>query len=421
MKQATANAPLVGLDSPHAMRRSYKFPLLFTQEMHLRASLHNLRRHWITCGPKATPVRHFSRADPFVISEEVSAALSDGRPIVALETSLLTHGMPYPENISTQSELEDMLRARGAVPATVGVLGGRVHVGLNREALESLGKMGGDATKVSRRDLPAVLSKGLSGGTTVSATMLACNRAGVQVFATGGIGGVHRGGESSLDISADLKELGRTPVTVVSAGVKSLLDIGRSLELLETEGVCVAAFGESQEFPAFFTAHSGHRAPWRVSDASEAAAMIASRNALHLDGAVLLAVPIPKEFEADGQVVEEATQLALKEAQEAGLSGNAVTPFILQRVAERTGGASLRANVALVKNNAVVAADIAIALAMHEGGTKRRSLFQPSMPRQPATPVVIGGAVVDIVVNCMEEKIQAGFLDASAAVRRRSA
>lgn len=355
-----------------------------------------------------TTQRRLVSKGPFVISDEVAAALSDVRPIVALETSILTHGMPYPENISMQKELQDIVREHEAVPATVGVYCGSLHVGLDMKSLEHLAEMGSQAAKISRRDLPAALSKGLSGGTTVSATMVACNRAGVQLFATGGIGGVHRGGEFSLDVSPDVMELGRSPVTVVSSGIKSILDIGRTLEVLETEGVCVAAFGESQEFPAFFAVSSGHRAPWHVTDAAEAASLIESRNALHLDSGVLIAVPIPKEFEADGQATEEAIQLALREAEAADLTGNAVTPFILQKLTERTAGATLRANVALVKNNAAVAGDIASALSKIERENKRGSLFRPSIPRQPSPPVVIGGSVADIIVNCTEDVLQVG-------------
>ncbi|CAN7950501.1 unnamed protein product, partial [Ixodes pacificus] len=252
-----------------------------------------------------------------VLSDEVSTALRQGEPVVALESTIITHGMPYPKNLSTATDVEATVRSRGAIPATVGVYQGRLHVGMGSQLLEELAKLGEKAAKISRRDLPAALSKGLSGGTTVSSTMVACNRAGIQVFVSGGIGGVHRGGESSLDISADLSELGRTPVAVISAGVKSILDIGRTLEFLasfETEGVCVAAFGDSQDFPSFFTSRSGHRAPWRVANASDAAAMIASRNALHLDSGILIAVPIPKEFEADGESVERAIELAAQEA-----------------------------------------------------------------------------------------------------------
>lgn len=321
------------------------------------------------------------------MSEEVSAAIHNGQPIVALETSILTHGMPYPENISTQSELEAIVRSKGAVPASIGVHAGKLHVGVDKETLESLAKLGTKAAKISRRDLPAALCKGLSGGTTVAATMVACNLTGIQVFATGGIGGVHRGGESSLDISPDVMELGRTPVTVVSSGIKSILDISRTLEVLETEGVCVAAFGESQDFPAFFAARSGHQAPWRVANASEAASLIISRNALHLDSGVLIAVPIPQEHEADSRAMEDALQQALREAEAADLTGNAVTPFILQKLTEHTAGASLRANIALIKNNTAVAADIATALAKLEGDHKRSRLFRPSIPIQPAPPV----------------------------------
>uniref|UniRef100_A0A1E1XA17 Putative pseudouridine-5'-phosphate glycosidase n=1 Tax=Amblyomma aureolatum TaxID=187763 RepID=A0A1E1XA17_9ACAR len=355
--------------------------------MHLRRGVHSFYKFWLNSWTKHTGRRDWSSAGPFVVSEEVSAALHSGQPIVALETSILTHGMPYPENISLQSELEAIVRSKGAVPASIGVHIGTLHVGIEKESLESLAKLGTKAAKISRRDLPAALCKGISGGTTVAATMVACNRAGIQVFATGGIGGVHRGGESSLDISTDVMELGRTPVTVVSSGIKSILDIARTLEILETEGVCVAAFGESQQFPAFFAARSGHQAPWRVADASEAASLIMSRNALHLDSGILIAVPIPEEYEEDGQAMEVAVQQVLGEAEAANLSGNAVTPFILHKLTERTAGASLRANIALIKNNTAVAADIASALAKLEGDQKHRSLFRPSIPMQPAPPV----------------------------------
>ncbi|KAM7291976.1 pseudouridine-metabolizing bifunctional protein C1861.05 [Ixodes scapularis] len=357
-----------------------------------------------------TQRRKFSQ-ELVVLSDEVSTALRQGEPVVALESTIITHGMPYPKNLSTATDVEATVRSRGAIPATVGVYQGRLHVGMGSQLLEELAKLGDKAAKISRRDLPAALSKGLSGGTTVSSTMVACNRAGIQVFVTGGIGGVHRGGESTLDISADLSELGRTPVAVISAGVKSILDIGRTLEFLETEGVCVAAFGDSQDFPSFFTSRSGHHAPWRVANASDAAAMIASRNALHLDSGILIAVPIPKEFEADGESVERAIELAAQEAKDAGITGNAVTPYILNRVNEVTGGASLRSNVALIKNNAVVGSDVAVALAELERKSKRANFFKvASSPAATGQPVVVGGSVVDLVVG-VNERIQVGVLN----------
>ncbi|KAL1471110.1 hypothetical protein MTO96_000482 [Rhipicephalus appendiculatus] len=303
------------------------------KDMALRASLNTCIRRWPSSLHTHATQRRLVSNGPFVISDEVAAALSDVRPIVALETSILTHGMPYPENISMQKELEDIVREHGAVPATVGVYCGSLHVASSIwRKWEVRQQRYHDGTCLRR------YPRASPGGTTVSATMVACNRAGIQLFATGGIGGVHRGGEFSLDISPDVMELGRSPVTVVSSGIKSILDIGRTLEVLETEGVCVAAFGESQEFPAFFAVRSGHRAPWHVADAAEAASLIESRNALHLDSGVLIAVPIPKEFEADGQAIEEAIQLALREVEAADLTGNAVTPFILQKLTERTAG-----------------------------------------------------------------------------------
>ncbi|TKS73659.1 Interleukin-17 receptor A [Collichthys lucidus] len=249
----------------------------------------------------------------FRVHPSVSQALAENKPVVALESTIITHGMPYPHNLSTAKEVEAIVRAEGATPATVGIIEGEVHVGLSSEELDHLARCK-SSLKVSRRDLPYVVSKGLSGGTTVSATMIAAHRAGIPVFVTGGIGGVHRDGENSLDISADLTELGRTPIAVVSAGVKSILDIGRTLEFLETQGVCVATYGALKNFPAFFSPQSGFTSPYQVSDPEEAAELIASTLSLGLQSGVLLAVPIPDEHAAVGQEIEEAIQAAVTEA-----------------------------------------------------------------------------------------------------------
>ncbi|TSK28061.1 Pseudouridine-metabolizing bifunctional protein C1861.05 [Bagarius yarrelli] len=249
----------------------------------------------------------------FKIHPSVCEALSEHRPVVALESTIITHGMPYPQNLSTAKEVEDIVRAEGVTPATVAVLEGTVHVGLSSDELDFLASSK-TALKVSRRDMPYVISKGLSGGTTVSGTMIAAHKAGIPVFVTGGIGGVHRDGENTLDISADLTELGRTPIAVVSAGVKSILDIGRTLEFLETQGVCVATYGESTSFPAFFSQKSGYASPYNVHNAKEAAELIESTFCLGLQSGVLLAVPLPEEHAAAGQLIEDAIQAAVTEA-----------------------------------------------------------------------------------------------------------
>ncbi|NXE10406.1 YOW5 protein, partial [Lophotis ruficrista] len=331
------------------------------------------------------------------IQPTVQEALMKGRPVVALESTIITHGMAYPQNLSMAREVEEIVTTNGAVPATVGILRGRIHVGLTDEELEFLASSK-NVVKVSRRDLPFVLSQGLSGGTTVSGTMIAAHKAGIPVFVTGGIGGVHRGGENTLDVSADLTELGRTPVAVVSAGVKSILDIGRTLEYLETQGVCVAAFGESREFPAFFSRQSGFQAPYHVRNEEEAAELIASALGLGLSNGVLIAVPCPQERAASGQVIEEAIQQALSEARLKGITGKELTPFMLQKLNELTDGKSLDSNLALIQNNARVGSCIAVALSKLQKARRKGNL-----PRQedtaPPRPVVIGGINVDFIAK----------------------
>ncbi|XP_055365674.1 uncharacterized protein zgc:136858 isoform X3 [Betta splendens] len=297
----------------------------------------------------------------FRVHPSVSQALAENKPVVALESTIITHGMPYPHNLSTAKEVEAIVQAEGATPATVGVIEGKVHIGLSSEELDQLAQSK-RPLKVSRRDLPYVISKALTGGTTVSATMIAAHHAGIPVFVTGGIGGVHRDGEKSLDVSADLTELGRTPIAVVSAGVKSILDIGRTLEFLETQGVCVATYGPNLNFPAFFSSQSGFTSPYQVDNPEEAATLITSALSLGLQSAVLLAVPIPEEHAATGRQIEDAVRAALTEARAKGITGKDVTPFILQKVNELTEGKSLQANIALIHNNARVGSRIACAL-----------------------------------------------------------
>uniref|UniRef100_A0A8B9TVF8 Carbohydrate kinase PfkB domain-containing protein n=1 Tax=Anas platyrhynchos TaxID=8839 RepID=A0A8B9TVF8_ANAPL len=369
-----------------------------------------------TVACRTTQVRRFLHGAYFRIQPSVQEALMEGRPVVALESTIITHGMAYPQNLSMAREVEKIVTTNGAVPATIGILRGQIHVGLTDEELQFLASSK-NVVKVSRRDLPYVLSQGLSGGTTVSGTMIAAHKAGICVFVTGGIGGVHRGGENTLDVSADLTELGRTPVAVVSAGVKSILDIGRTLEYLETQGVCVAAFGESREFPAFFSRQSGFKAPYHVQDEEEAAKLIASAMGLGLSSGVLIAVPCPQERAASGQVIEEAIQQALGEARSKGITGKELTPFMLQKINELTNGKSLDSNLALIKNNARVGSCIAVALSKLQKATRKGNL-----PRQedttPPQPVVIGGINVDFIAKAQNPVILGGGQTNAGRVRR---
>ena len=301
------------------------------------------------------------------IGPHVSAALASGRAVVALESTIVAHGMPYPRNVETARAVEAAIRSRGAVPATVAIIDGIPTVGCSDAQLERIARAGPAVSKVSRRDIASVMASRRTGATTVSATMfLASLVPGIDVFVTGGIGGVHRGGENTMDISADLTELARTPMAVVCAGAKSVLDIPRTLEFLETHGVAVAAYG-ADAFPAFFVRSSGCVAPTRVDSPSHAAALIRASKSLPGLGGVLIAVPIPAAHEAAGAEVEAVITRALNEAKEKSIGGRDVTPFLLRRIASLTGGKSLESNVALVLNNAVVGADIAVALVAAEG------------------------------------------------------
>ncbi|MDF1715736.1 MAG: pseudouridine-5'-phosphate glycosidase [Antarcticimicrobium sp.] len=293
-------------------------------------------------------------------SAEAARARSSGQPLVALESTIITHGMPYPQNVAMAHRVEADIREAGATPATVAVIEGRLHIGLESELLQTLGKMTGVA-KLSRADLAPCLASGGTGATTVAATMIAAHHAGIAVFATGGIGGVHRGAETSFDISADLQELAQTPVTVVSAGAKSILDIGKTLEMLETLGVPVIVPGQDV-FPSFWSRRSLFPAPLRMDDAETIARAHAARRALGLPGGQLVANPIPQADEIPTEVLAPIIAAAQIECDEEGITGKAVTPFLLDRVFKATRGKSLRANIALVRNNAVLAAQIAQAL-----------------------------------------------------------
>ncbi len=294
---------------------------------------------------------------PLRFSPEVAKARAAGRPIVALESTIITHGMPYPQNLTTARLVEDEVRRAGAVPATIAVMAGRIHVGLSTEELETLARAT-DVMKLSRADLAACLALGRTGATTVAATMIVAHLAGIAVFATGGIGGVHRGAERSFDISADLRELSLTPVTVVAAGAKAILDLPKTLEVLETLGVPVIAHGQN-EFPAFWSRHSGLPAPLRMDSATEIAAAHTLRADLGLTGGQLVANPIPPEAEIARDIITPAIEQALSEAVAQGIAAKAVTPFLLGRIFELTDGRSLTANIALVLNNARLGAAIA--------------------------------------------------------------
>ena len=296
------------------------------------------------------------------ISPEVKAALDEGRPVVALESTIISHGMPYPKNVETALLVEQTIRDNGAVPATIAVIGGRLKAGLSHEEIEYLGKTGRGVAKASRRDLPALVARGADGATTVTTTMIIAHMAGINVFATGGIGGVHRGAEVTMDISADLEELAQTPVMVVCAGAKSILDLGLTLEYLETKGVPVIGYG-TDELPAFYTRKSGFGVDYRVDSPEELAAMFRAQRELNYKGGMLVTNPIPEQYAMDKEVIDKAIEQALAEAKEQHIHGKETTPFLLARVVELTGGDSLESNIKLVLNNATVAAKTAAELA----------------------------------------------------------
>lgn len=300
--------------------------------------------------------------DLLAINAEVADALAARRPVVALESTIITHGMPYPQNLEMARGVEQVVRDAGAVPASIALIAGRLAVGLDAAALERLAATGTAAAKASSRDLAPLIAAGATAGTTVAATMHIAAMAGIAVFATGGIGGVHRGAEQTFDISADLLELAQTPVAVVCAGAKSILDIGKTLEVLETQGVPVLGY-RTDEFPAFFARASGHKLDHRCDTPEQAAQAIALHRRLGRRGGVLVANPIPEADALDGAAIEARIAAAVAEAEAAGVARKALTPFLLARIVELTEGRSLRANIALVRHNAAVAAAIAAALA----------------------------------------------------------
>ena len=295
------------------------------------------------------------------ISPEVQQALAEGRPVVALESTIISHGMPYPKNVETAMLVEQTIRDNGAVPATIAILGGRLKAGLSPEEIEYLGKSGRAVAKVSRRDLPMIVARGADGATSVTTTMMIAHMAGISVFATGGIGGVHRGAETTMDISADLEELAQTPVMVVCAGAKAILDLGLTLEYLETKGVPVIGYG-TDELPAFYTRESGLGVDARVDTPEELAAMFTAQRGMGLKTGMLVTNPIPAEYAMDKATIDAAIDQAMRELREQGVHGKETTPFLLARVVELTGGDSLESNIQLVLNNARLASKTAAAL-----------------------------------------------------------
>jgi pseudouridine-5'-phosphate glycosidase len=294
------------------------------------------------------------------VNPEVAQALAEGKPVVALESTIISHGMPYPQNVETALKVEEIIRANGAIPATIAILGGRLKAGLTKEEIEYLGKKGQDVTKASRRDLSVLVAKGADGATTVTTTMMIAHMAGIRFFATGGIGGAHRGAETTMDISADLEELAQTSVMVVCAGAKAILDLKLTLEYLETKGVPVLGY-QTEELPAFYTRTSGLSVDYRVDTPEELAQILKTQNDLGLSGGVLVTNPIPEEYSMDADQINAVIDQAVAEAEEKGIHGKETTPFLLAKVKEITGGDSLEANIKLVFNNAQLAAKTAVA------------------------------------------------------------
>ena len=295
------------------------------------------------------------------IAPEVQKALDEGRPVVALESTIISHGMPYPQNVETALKVEQIIRDNGAVPATIAILGGRLKAGLTAEEIDYLGKTGTAVAKASRRDLPVLVAEGRDGATTVTTTMMIAHMAGIQVFATGGIGGVHRGAETTMDISADLEELAHTPVMVVCAGAKSILDLGLTLEYLETHGVPVIGYG-TRELPAFYTRKSGFAVDYEIDTPEELARAFYVKQDMGLGGGMLVTNPIPEEFSMDADVINKAIDEAVEEANAKGIHGKETTPFLLAKIKDLTGGDSLASNIQLVYNNARLAAATAVEL-----------------------------------------------------------
>lgn len=299
------------------------------------------------------------------VSEEVAAALREGKPVVALESTIISHGMPYPKNVETALAVEKVVRDNGAIPATIAVIKGKLKAGLSQDEISYLGEKGLGVQKASRRDLPVLIAKGEDGATTVAATMIIANLAGISIFCTGGIGGVHRGAENTMDISADLEELASTPVLVVCAGAKSILDIGLTLEYLETKGVPVIGYG-TDELPAFYTRKSGFGVDYKLDAPEEIASVWKAKADLRIGGGMLVANPIPEEYSLDESYINQKIDEAINEAEQKGIKGKEITPFLLDKIQKITGGESLDSNIQLVFNNAAVAAQIAAAYANNQ-------------------------------------------------------
>ncbi len=295
------------------------------------------------------------------LSPEVAAEIAQGKPIVSLESTIISHGMPYPQNVETALNCQRICRENGAVRATCAIIGGKLCAGLTDEQIDYLGREGRNVTKASRRDLPMLCAKGMDGATTVAATMIIAAMAGIKVFATGGIGGVHRGAETTMDISADLEELAQTPVCVVCAGAKSILDLGLTMEYLETKGVPVVGFG-TDELPAFYTRKSGFSVPWRCDAPEELAAAINAQRGLDYKGGMLVVNPIPEQYSMDADVINKAIDDAIEEANRLGIKGKDTTPFLLAKIKDLTSGESLASNIQLVYNNVRLASMVAAAL-----------------------------------------------------------
>ncbi|MEG2421057.1 MAG: pseudouridine-5'-phosphate glycosidase [Oscillospiraceae bacterium] len=295
------------------------------------------------------------------VAPEVAAAVAAGKPVVALESTIISHGMPYPQNVETALAVEQIIRDAGAVPATIAIIGGRLKAGLTHDEIEYFGKKGMKITKASRRDLPVLCARGEDGATTVTTTMLIAHLAGIRVFATGGIGGVHRGAERTMDISADLEELAHTPVMVICAGAKSILDLGLTLEYLETHGVPVIGYG-TDELPAFYTRKSGFAVDYRLDTPAEIAQAFGAQREIGLDTGMLVTNPIPEEYAMDYDVITAAIDKAVAEAKTLGIHGKETTPFLLGKIKDLTGGDSLDSNIQLVYNNARLASQVAAEL-----------------------------------------------------------
>ncbi|CAI4228760.1 unnamed protein product [Auanema sp. JU1783] len=339
-----------------------------------------------------------------VLSKPVEAALNNKSGVVALESTVITHGLPYPVNLETALHLEEEVRQGGSEPATIALLDGEIHIGLNREQLQRVSDSM-DSVKVSRRDIPYALAQNLVGGTTVAATMFLANLAGIKVFATGGIGGVHRGAEETFDISADLQELARTPVTVVCAGVKSILDIAKTVEYLETHSVNTIVYGPVNSFPGFFTSRTSSKAQFATESLEEIVKTLGVATELGLEAGTILACPIPKQYEGDGKIIEDAIQKALTESKEQQIKSQKITPFLLSRVNELTEGASMRTNIALLRNNARIGGRLAKLLAETTPRIVSKPESQPMLTNLSSKPkiTIIGATIVDFEAITQED------------------